>query len=127
MIGSLILRNRWYNYVFVNYLDNSLKIKQLFTLLCINIHNRYRLKMSAEKMEKVLIEAKDKLTQLGIEEQLVSEIEWCLGSYAHDHNASGLFEKGAEAIEALESFKKDNPRKVSKKLIDELTKAVSAQ
>lgn len=83
--------------------------------------------MSAEKMEKVLIEAKDKLTQLGIEEQLVSEIEWCLGSYAHDHNPAGLFEKGAEAQTALESFKKDNPRKVSKKLLDDLSKAISAQ
>lgn len=82
--------------------------------------------MSAEKMEKVLIEAKDKLTQLGIEEQLVSEIEWCLGSYAHDQNPSGLFVKGVEAKEALEKFKKDNPRKVSKKLIEDLSKAVSA-
>lgn len=78
-------------------------------------------------MEKVLIEAKDKLSQLGIEEQLVSEIEWCLGSYAHDHNPAGLFAKGAEAKEALETFKKENPRKVSKKLLDELQKAVEAQ
>jgi len=83
--------------------------------------------MSDEKMEKVLIDAKDKLTQLGIEEQLVSEIEWCLGSYAHDHNPEGLYEKGAAAQSALEKFKKDNPRKVSKKLIDDLTKAVKAK
>ncbi len=78
-------------------------------------------------MEKVLIEAKDKLTQLGIEEQLVSEIEWCLGSYAHDQNPEGLFVKGAEAKAALESFKKGHPRKVSKKLIEDLNKAVSTQ
>lgn len=78
-------------------------------------------------MEKALNDAKDKLTQLGIEEQLVSEIEWCLGSYAHDHNPAGLFVKGAEAQVALEKFKKKNPRKVSKKLLDDLSKAVKAQ
>lgn len=78
-------------------------------------------------MEKALIDAKDKLTQLGIEEQLVSEIEWCLGSYAHDHNPSGLFVKGAEAQSALEKFKKKNPRKVSKKLIDDLSKAAKTK
>ena len=34
---------------------------------------------------------------------------------------------GAAAQDALEKFKKDNPRKVSKKLIDDLTKAVKAK
>ncbi|RED97453.1 hypothetical protein [Marinoscillum furvescens] len=83
--------------------------------------------MSAEKMEQALINAKDKLTKLNIEEQLVSEIEWCLGSYTHDHNPAGLYEKGEQAKTALESYKKDNPRKVSKKLLDDLSKALKAQ
>jgi len=81
------------------------------------------IKMAAEKIEKVLTEAKDKFSQLGIEEQLVSEIEWCLGSFAHDQNPAGLYEKAGQAVEALEKFKKTNPRKVSKKLIDDLSKA----
>lgn len=83
--------------------------------------------MAAEKIEKALVEAKDKLASLGIAEQLVSEIEWCLGSYAFDSNPAGLYEKGSEAILALEEYKKDNPRKVSKKLLDDLVKAVSEQ
>lgn len=83
--------------------------------------------MAAEKMEKVLIEAKDKLIDLGIAEQLVSEIEWCLGSYAHDQNPSGLFQKAEEAYSTLEDFKKENSRKVSKKLLDELLKALKSQ
>ncbi|MBV6644805.1 MAG: hypothetical protein KI790_05125 [Cyclobacteriaceae bacterium] len=81
---------------------------------------------SAEKIKKACVEAKDKLTQLGIEEQLVSEIEWCLGSYAHDSNPDGLYTKAGEAISALEKFKASNPRKVSKKLLEDLGKAVKA-
>jgi len=78
---------------------------------------------SVEKIEKACIDAKDKLVQLNIEEQLVSELEWCLGSYANDKNPEGLIQKGQEALEALKAFKADNPRKVAKKLIDDLSKA----
>lgn len=78
--------------------------------------------ISNQKAEKVCTEAKEKMIALGIEEQLVSEIEWCLGSYAADQNPEGLFTKAEQALVALKSFKKDNPRKVTKKLIDELEK-----
>ncbi|MFZ9045187.1 MAG: hypothetical protein ACO2ZZ_04935 [Cyclobacteriaceae bacterium] len=78
--------------------------------------------ISNQKAEKVCTEAKEKMIALGIEEQLVSEIEWCLGSYAADGNPQGLFEKAGEAFSALQTFKKENPRKVTKKLIDELEK-----
>ena len=78
--------------------------------------------VSVEKIEKACVDTKDKLTQLNIEEQLVGELEWCLGSYANDGNPEGLVLKGKEALAALESFKKDNQRKVSKKLIEDLGK-----
>lgn len=79
------------------------------------------------KIKESLVEAKDKMTQLGIEEQLVSEIEWCLGSYAHDGNTEGLYEKGADAHKALSKFKNSNPRKVSKKLLDDLEKSLKTK
>ncbi|XOV94175.1 MAG: hypothetical protein ACFHWX_05600 [Bacteroidota bacterium] len=78
-------------------------------------------------IEKKLVEAKDKLSQLQIEEELVSEIEWCLGSYAFDKNPAGLYEKAESALKALTKFKKKNDKKVSKKLIDDLTKAIKAK
>lgn len=80
--------------------------------------------VSQQTIEKKLIEAKDKLSQLNIEEELVNEIEWCLGSYAHDQNPSGLYEKAESALKALTKFKKKNDKKVSKKLLDDLTKAI---
>jgi hypothetical protein len=82
---------------------------------------------TTDKIVKACEDAKDKLLSLGIEEQLVSELEWCLGSYAHDSNPDGLYLKGEEALKALEKYKKSNPRKVSKKLIDDLTKAIKAK
>ena len=81
--------------------------------------------VSTEKIEKAATDAKDKLTALNIEEKLVAELEWCLGSFASDGNSSGLVEKGSEALKALKKFKESNPRKVSKKLIDDLGKAFS--
>lgn len=82
--------------------------------------------MAAEKIKKALEAAKDKFSTLGIEEALVSEIEWCLGSFAHDGNAEGLYIKGAQAVKALAKFKKTNDKKVSKKLIEDLEKALKA-
>ena len=60
--------------------------------------------VSVEKIEKACVDAKDKLTQLNIEEQLVGELEWCLGSYAHEGNPSGSVLKGKEALTALETL-----------------------
>ena len=79
---------------------------------------------ATEKIEKMSLEVKEKLESLGIEEQLVSELEWCLGSYASDHNPAGLYEKTGTALDVLKEFKKSNPRKVSKKLIDDVEKAI---
>ncbi len=83
--------------------------------------------MAVSKIESALTAAKDKLTSLGIEEALVSEIEWCLGSFAHDQNPEGLYGKAEEAVVALEKFKKDNPRKVAKKILDDLAKAIKSK
>ncbi len=82
--------------------------------------------MSTEKIKVALETAKDQLSQLGIEDALVSEIEWCLGSYAFDGNAEGLYQKATQAKDALLEFKKENSRKVSKKLIEDLEKALKA-
>ena len=78
----------------------------------------------AEKLEKACQDAKAKLSSLRIEEQLVSEIEWCLGSYSSDGNPIGLSQKAEIALNVLETYKKSKPKKVSKKLIDQIQKAL---
>lgn len=78
----------------------------------------------SEKIEQACYEAKEKLIALGIEEQLISEIEWCLGSFASDRNPEGLYQKGNEALKALTVYREKFPRKVAKKIIDDLEKAL---
>ena len=78
----------------------------------------------SEKIEQACFEAKEKMIALGIDDQLVSELEWCLGSYAADKNPAGLMEKGAKALEALKAYREKSPRKISKKIVDDLEKAL---
>ncbi len=84
--------------------------------------------VSAEqKIEKACVEAKEKLESLGIEEQIQSELDYVLGSYSFDKNPVGLYEIGGKALKALEAYKADNPRKVSKKLITDIENALKTK
>lgn len=77
-----------------------------------------------QKIEKACINAKEKLESLGIEDQIQAELEYVIGSYGFDKNPVGLYEIGGKAYKALESFKTENPRKVSKKLLTDIEGAL---
>jgi hypothetical protein len=55
---------------------------------------------------------------------LQSKLEWCIGSYTYDKNPSGLHEFGVKSLDTLKKIKAKEPRKVSKKVIDGLEKAI---
>ena len=55
---------------------------------------------------------------------LQSKLEWCLGSYDYDKNPEGLFEVGNKSLDTLKKVKTKEPRKVTKKVIDGLEKAI---
>lgn len=57
---------------------------------------------------------------------LQGRLQWCVGSYENDKNASGLNELGQVALDELKSFKKDHPKKVTKKVIEGLEKSLKA-
>ncbi|MEQ8414289.1 MULTISPECIES: hypothetical protein [unclassified Imperialibacter] len=80
-----------------------------------------------EKIEMACVEAREKLAQLGIEEKIQAELDWVLGSFRNDQNSSGLYEIGAKALKALVKYKKDKPKAITKKMIDELEKALKAK
>jgi hypothetical protein len=75
-------------------------------------------------IEKACQVALDKLRELNIDEGLQSEIQWCLGSYAHDSNPEGLYvmAKRALAIFTVELASKTNG--VTAKLVTDLEKAI---
>jgi hypothetical protein len=56
--------------------------------------------------------------------EIQSKLEWCLGSYDYDKNPEGLFEYGIKSLDTLKKVKTKEPRKVNKKVIDGLEKAI---
>lgn len=55
-----------------------------------------------------------------------NRLQWCIGSYEFDKNPEGLNDFGKLALQALKAFKEENPRKVTKKVIDALESASKA-
>ena len=82
---------------------------------------------STGSIEQVSEEALKKLQSLGIEEQLQSELAWCLGSYRFDRNPSGLYEIAARVLTVLNAEKAKKTKGVTVKLIGDLEKALKEQ
>lgn len=78
------------------------------------------------KIEKACDAALDKIQKIGLEKyaDLQSKLEYVLGSYRYDGNPIGLYEIGELARKELLKLKKEKPRLVPQKLIDDLEKAL---
>jgi hypothetical protein len=81
-----------------------------------------------EKLKASCEDARATFTKLNLKEfkDIQGRLQWCIGSYEFDKNAVGLNEYGKKALRALKAFKKDNPKKVTKKVIAALEKATLA-
>jgi hypothetical protein len=79
---------------------------------------------STGSIEKVSEEALQKLQSLGIEDQLQSELQWCLGSYRFDKNPSGLYQAASRVLVVLNAEKAKKTKGVTVKLIGDLEKAL---
>ena len=82
---------------------------------------------SANNIEKVSEEALKKLQELGIEEQLQHDLQWCLGSYRADRNPVGLLGNAKKALTVFKNEKEKKTKGVTTKLINDLEKAVKDQ
>jgi len=80
--------------------------------------------VAAGNIEKVCDEALKKLQALGIEQQLQSEIEWCLGSYRFDQNPSGLYHMVERALAVFKAESAKKTKGVTAKLISDLEKVL---
>jgi hypothetical protein len=78
-----------------------------------------------DQIEKVCVESLKKLQELGIEQQLQSDIEWCLGSYRNDLNPSGLYEMAARTLAVLQAEKSKKTKGVTAKMITDLEGALN--
>jgi hypothetical protein len=51
---------------------------------------------------------------------IISKLEFCIGSYNFDKNPAGLVEFGYKALGLLKEIKKNHPRKISKEVLSAL-------
>jgi hypothetical protein len=79
-----------------------------------------------ENLKKACIESIEAIDKLETDElqELRSKLEFVVGSYEFDKNPVGLQEVGSDALEQFSSFKKKNPRKIAKKVLDGLEKSL---
>ena len=84
-------------------------------------------KVSGNGIESVSEEALAKLQELGIEEQLQRDLQWCLGSYRADSNPSGLYNNAKKALAVFKEEKEKKTKGVTAKLISDLEKVVKEQ
>jgi len=82
----------------------------------------------ATKLEKACKDAVAKLQTMenGKYQEIREKLEWCIGSYNYDKNPEGLIEYGKKASDAFKELREENPRKVSKKLVEDLDKALGS-
>lgn len=78
--------------------------------------------MNTEKFRNACEAASQTFAKLNVEQyaDLQSKLEFCIGSFDHDKNPSGLIEYGRIALQELKAYKEKNPRKVNMKVITDL-------
>ena len=75
-------------------------------------------------IEKASEEVLQKLQELGLDEQLQRDIQWCLGSYRSDSNPVGLYDNLRKALAVLKTEKEKKTKGVTAKMISDVEKFV---
>jgi hypothetical protein len=83
-----------------------------------------RPKASTNNIEQISTEALEKLKELGLDEQLQRDLQWCLGSYRADQNPIGLYGTARKALMVFQNEKEKKTKGVTAKLIQDLQKVV---
>ena len=76
-------------------------------------------------IEKVSEDVLAKLKSLNIEQQLQADLEWCLGSYRFDQNASGLLEAIKKSLDVLKQEHSRKTKGITATLIATIEKALA--
>jgi len=83
---------------------------------------------TSDKLEKACKDALAQFEKIGDEKfyEIRSKLEYVLGSYGFDKNPAGLQEFAKKSSKLLKTYKEKYPRKVSKRLIDSIDKAIGS-
>ncbi|MCF8365287.1 MAG: hypothetical protein K9H16_05870 [Bacteroidales bacterium] len=83
--------------------------------------------MSNDKLRNACAEASEAIEKLNEVKfaDLKEKLDFCIGSYDFDKNPTGLYEYGEKAFKDLTAYKVKNPKKVNKKVLAALEKALA--
>ena len=76
-------------------------------------------------IEKVSEDILTKLKSLNIENQLQADLEWCLGSYRFDQNASGLVEVIKKSLNVLKQEHAKKTKGITAAMLSSIEKALA--
>ncbi len=76
-------------------------------------------------IEKVSEEILTKLKSLDLDQQLQADLEWCLGSYRYDQNATGLIEAIGKAHEVLKQAHVKKTKGITSTLLSTIEKVLN--
>lgn len=79
-----------------------------------------------EALKKAAQGGVEVLIKNDIDQELTAKLQWCIGSYEYDLNPVGVYEFSKETLDKLTAYKNDNPKKVTKKVLDTLSKSIKA-
>jgi hypothetical protein len=82
---------------------------------------------SSVSIEAASETALNKLRDLNIDQQLQSELDWCLASYRNDGNPVGLFEMVERSVNVFKAEQAKKTKGVTAKLISDLEKALAVR
>lgn len=80
---------------------------------------------TSASIEKVSEEVLEKLKSLDLEQQLQADIEWCLGSYRYDQNATGLIEAIGKAHDVLKQAHAKKTKGITATLLSSIEKVLN--
>ena len=82
--------------------------------------------MNSENLRNACADASEAMAKLNLDAHadIRAKLDYCVGSYDFDKNPEGLHHFGKVALDELKAFKVKNPRKVSKKIIDNLEQSL---
>ncbi len=80
-----------------------------------------------EKLRNAIVNAFETFKKINDEAnaEIQSKLEFVIGSYDFDKNPVGLYEFGNKALKTLTKIKEKSTKKVTKKVIDDLEKALA--
>jgi hypothetical protein len=81
---------------------------------------------SVELIIKACETSLSKLSELNLDHQLQSEINWCLGSFQNDGNPTGLYQMAERALIIFKAEQAKKTKGITAKVISDIEKAIKA-